>query len=67
MSWGSIQNDYVLKIDFVFFPEQKLLNLLAENELSMEENILPIYIRIISVLIKMYFFVGSKNVSNEGH
>lgn len=39
VSWSNIQNDCLLKIDVVFCPEQKLLNLLAENELHMGENI----------------------------
>lgn len=34
VSWGNIQNDCLLKIDVVFCPGQKLLNLLAENELN---------------------------------
>lgn len=31
VSWGNIQNYYLFKIDVVFCPGQKLLNLLADN------------------------------------
>lgn len=49
----------VLKIDRVSCLEQRLLSLLAENEMSMDKNIeVFCFYHIISVLITIVVFVG---------